>query len=1257
MLEEIAKETSPFDKLDLLSKIAALQLVPANANHAMPLDAIAHAVASQKYVPRLPEISLKRLKQICNSPAITDGPIGLSEDPSEQMFTEAFTFEGGSYVVFPGIVDDATFILRNLAKAIFLSRESPFTQEFIQQSRILTAAILKLSDIIASKAGINRGIAPVSSRDVGMPSNTILQKLRRSVTFDTEELARYLIIGDSLLNALQPFIAGFGDTEAEKYDLNNGPLHLKPLIRIDNKIVVSEPGVLLATLRHHLILEAIKQNLSKELAKQYRLVVWGNVIEMLDYLQIGLLQSDAPLNDNDPYFEGLFVLDRDKALYVQLITDDLSDYASDTVFGDWQAQKFCDPLHKLSADAEIALFTQEQEPNEVMDLVLLQSLGRGMVMAFIDRSAPYGKVWLCMSASELETIALAEGGDPLVLLKYARTRKAIHDKAKIFSVEQLNEFQFYRRHHHSYYISDEKFPTALIIPLGFAGEIVREVAHQRDRHGAPAYEYGYVVEVTCRFSEDIPIYIPINDIGARATDLVQLGTFNIWIIGPDYGKQDYRKLHSKYVGFVDMISYWLWQCSHLVTEMLSALPHKEIPIVIELELSPYEQWIDISEQLLKVPVQDTSSSIKVDIKKRERRILMKLSPEIVPILAGADNTGERSIMTIVFNSLYELTLVPTANISTQVGLTKISQALESFMPVSSKKMMIISASHSIPQGAPVSFPHFRPVKQHDEQAILDSLAEHLSSQGRQPGPIKPEDRVTFINNEVVSYLYKRLTSIIATLRFDELLSGLVSYNEATIARLFETRLTIPTRLACFYENRSFVETLKEELPDINKAAVATRFLVEYSTTCPSKGIRPMSLELFDQLMALSSAIILWGFDSDYVKYEIADIGLSILPSGRIGVIREELQKAQSSFLLEYTSEEISRANRAFSRYVDKTSAPLTKEDVENLKQDPSIIEIDEASVAEFGFTFTEFGYLIGDIYNLGEEQPGLVKRLRTTELADCLSSSLGWAKEKVSKALALLTLSPRADFLVPPQSYANTDVYPWRFNRALSYIRRPLLKVEHASGDELIWGSRHVYHSHGYLFNLILTSRIFAKSAKMCELIGKFNRERGKTFNDDIADLFEARPPLIVRRRIKKLGKKYIRGKQGDLGDIDVLVIDKNNHKVFVIECKDLVMARTPYELKGELDSIFKGTSGEKSTIEKHQLRTKWVQDNLTSIFGELDIALNGNWEIEPLLIVDEAMYSSHIYSSPIKVISYRQLTEGILPTWDKTKGWRFTYS
>lgn len=1247
MLEQIIRETNPFDKFDLLAKIAALQLLPVNADHAMRLDAIAHAVASQKYVPHLPEISVRRLKEICNSSAIKGSPIGYSEDPSEQMFTEAFTFEGGSYVVFPGIVDDATYSLRNLTKAIFLSQESSLSPEFVQKARIIIAAILKLSDLIALRAGLKRGIDPISSQDVQVPSNTILQNLKRSLVFTEDELSHIFIPGDLLLHALQPLITGIGDIEADKFDLGNGPLHVKPLVTLENKIVVCEPGVLLASLRHHLILEAIKLNLSKELADQFRFAVWDNVIEMLDYMGIHLGRAFPPRSD-DPYLAGVFLLDRDKALYVQLITDDLSDYQSDKVFGFWEGQKYCDPMHDLSVDIEKTLFSQQPAPNEIMDLVLLQSLGRAAALAFKDRSIPNGKVWLYMSASELETIALAEGGDPLVLLKFARARERIREKTEVFSVEQLNEFQFYRKYKHGYYMSDEKLPTHLMIVPGFAGEIVKEVAHQRDRHGAPAYEFGYVVEVTCRYSEDIPIYIPINDIGARAADLVQLDPFNIWAIGPDYTKTDQRKLHLKYVGFADMVSFWLWQLAPLVRDVLAGLPDAEIPIIIELELSPYDQWADISDQLLKNAAADINSLVKTNIRSRERKISLQLSPEIMGILAGTENTGELSIMSIVFDSIRKInpngSSVATYNI----------EALRSLVPVTSKKMMVVSGSHNLPQLAPLDSPHFRPIKEHDEQLVLDNLASYLADDGLRPGPINPPDRVRFINDKVVNYLYDELTHLIATLRFDELLNWLVSHNEATIARLFETRMMIPTRLACFYESKNFAETLKKELPDINKASLALRFLIEYAIACPSKGIRPMTLEVFDHLMALASAIISWGYDSDYLNYGIIDIALDILHSGRVGANRDELLQAQSSFLQENTAEEISQARRSFSRYVGKGNSLVTTRDIQQLKADPFIVQFDEASLQEFGLTFTEFGYLIGEIYNLGEEQDNPVKSLSITELVSSLSSTLHWSKEKVSAALNQLTLGARPDYLSPPKPFSATDVYPWRFNRALSYVRRPLLKVEHSTGDVLLWGSRHIFNSHGYLFELIISSRLFSHSAEMRALAGQLNRERGETFNKDVALLFEKQPGLIVRRRSKKLGRKHIRGKLGDLGDIDVMVIDRHCQQILVIECKDLAIARTPHELKAELDYVFKGSKTEKSTIEKHRARVNWVQDNLASILGTFNLAFTEHWKVEPLLIFDEAIFSSHIYPSPMKVLSYRQLAEEVLPTWDKNKKWSF---
>jgi hypothetical protein len=711
MLEQIIRETSPFDKFDLLAKIAALQLLPTNADHAMRLDAIAHAVASQEYVPHLPEISVRHLKEICNGSTIEASPIVLSEDPSEQMFTEAFTFEGGSYVVFPGIVDDATYLLMNLTKAIFLSQKSSLSPEFVQKSRVIIAAILKLSDSIALRAGLKRGIDPISSQNVQVPSNAVLQNLKRALIFTEDELSHIFIPGNSLLRALQPLITGIGDVEADKFDLGNGPLHVKPLVSFENKIVVAEPGVLLASLRHHLILEAIRLNLSKELAEQFRFAVWDNVIEMLDYMEIPLVRALPPHGD-DPYLASVFLLDQDKALYVQLITDDLSNYQSDQAFGFWEGQKYCDPMHDLSVDIENTLFSQQPAPNEIMDLVLLQSLGRVAALAFKDRSIPNGKAWLCMSATELETIALAEGGDPLVLLKFARARERICEKTEIFSAEQLNEFQFYRKYRHSYYMSDEKLPTHLMIAPGFAGALVREVAHKRDRHGAPAYKLGYIVEVTCRYSEDIPIYIPINDIGDRVADLVQLDPFNIWAIGPDYAKTDHRGLHSKYVGFADMISFWLWQLAPLARVVLAGLPNAEIPIIIELELSPYDRWTDISDQLLKNAAADINSLVRINIgnaRSKERIISLQLSPEIMGILAGAENTGELSIMSIIFDSLRKIN--PNGS---SITATYNIEALRALVPVTSKKMMVVSSGRNLPQLAPLDWPHFRPIKEHDE---------------------------------------------------------------------------------------------------------------------------------------------------------------------------------------------------------------------------------------------------------------------------------------------------------------------------------------------------------------------------------------------------------------------------------------------------------------------------------------------------------------------------------------------------------------
>src|SRR6266699_3808248 len=157
ILRTLAEKLHPYDPADVLAAIAGLQLLPENADRAVRLEAFAHVAASLDYEPDKPLISLHRLKQIANSEQLGKGFIAAQEDPCDNALTEAFTYHGGTFIVFPGSVDESTFILRHLALAI-LSHADAYPQDFVNTVDMLLAAVLVLSNEIAHRAGLGRGV-------------------------------------------------------------------------------------------------------------------------------------------------------------------------------------------------------------------------------------------------------------------------------------------------------------------------------------------------------------------------------------------------------------------------------------------------------------------------------------------------------------------------------------------------------------------------------------------------------------------------------------------------------------------------------------------------------------------------------------------------------------------------------------------------------------------------------------------------------------------------------------------------------------------------------------------------------------------------------------------------------------------------------------------------------------------------------------------------------------------------------------------
>ncbi len=76
-------------------------------------------------------------------------------------------FHGGSFIVFPSIAEDATFILRHLADALLLSSDPFPDKHFLSKAHTLLTVVLALSDELAHRAGLRWGEEPRSQQTDG----------------------------------------------------------------------------------------------------------------------------------------------------------------------------------------------------------------------------------------------------------------------------------------------------------------------------------------------------------------------------------------------------------------------------------------------------------------------------------------------------------------------------------------------------------------------------------------------------------------------------------------------------------------------------------------------------------------------------------------------------------------------------------------------------------------------------------------------------------------------------------------------------------------------------------------------------------------------------------------------------------------------------------------------------------------------------------------------------------------------------------
>lgn len=1204
---------SGFDRADLLSAVAGLQLLSENAGRVVRLEALAHRIACSPS-RRSRRIAPHSLRDLCAQPAL--GAIAHAEDPFDSVFCEEVSFHGGSYRVLPGLNEHATFILKRILEPLYFHREAFPDVEYVRAATRLIHGTLALSDRVCELAGIVRNphVESQFQEPIVVPDGTVLSRLKSAVRFNREGFALFLRNLHLPIDALRPLFA----TEAElglEDDLQIAGLFCrKPLVAIGSETIVASPTELLPALRNALIGMAQDRGVVDELANRFGSATWQTVVKHLGYVNCDPVPIPVPDWPNRPrvVHDGFFTLDTDKIVYCLSVSDSLEGYDRQDPFALWQTPGLNEVLSARLSEIEKHVYSHVPEINEIFLMLLSQSVGRFVAMGFGGPEL----MSLLLPASDLCTLCLLEGGKDLAFWKFAIVRDETRKQAWMAPSGAIDEYEFYRKNRHSFYANDDYRPNVIWIVPGGAGVLRREVYRERDWHGVSSYEANELIEVTRLLSPDIPIYTSSEN-GSKLALLVEGFSLPVWVTGPDRRiAPDQRRLYGE---FIDAIAYWLWQFADAISPIFQDLRrhHRVLRVIVEMN------WAgdDLEEEAANPEDRRPLAAAEADAQRGI--VTIRFEKAIEDALATADNSGERVYLRELLLAIRQLSRHDVARSLRDHTLTG---TIDQYAPLGLKKKVFFLNAGVTPQLDGRGLPQARMVQEADKNLLLDPIGAHFrNDQHFAVGPISA-DSVPSVINEIVGFSYKEFTAMVSSLSPVGLLEELVLRHESNVSSAYRAKILTATRIACFGQSPEFLKEFSEGLSQQSEAAVAGRFLIEYVTAQPPQGLRPMSMSMYDALLGRAAIITSYGMLSDIVHFEIARVDVDMLGAGRLGFRPDQYRAAMQDYRLRFAATQASEAASRFRRQWHQ----------ESNNDDAWRAEVEDATAAEFGFPLSKLVELLSFAVELGLHSPPMVRMKYEDVVADFAARD-GWDQAQVEAALPMFMYRSRQNFLKPGNGYRSEDVYPWRYGRRLSYLRKPFL-VEEQGGTWLLWGHRHVKEAHHYLLQTCFGGRMQATSDAMKALVSRHANREGESFNDEVADLLETKPTLIVKRRLKKVGK----GKTAihPPGDIDVLVIDVQRAKIYVLECKNLAFARTPFELAAELRALTESTETSRSMIAKHQRRVEWLREHLDEFVAWAELDATQQWTVGSAVVVDEHAMSPKLKDVGEAVLSLDDLQQ-----------------
>jgi hypothetical protein len=1228
--EGLKIEFANYDQQELIATLAGLQVYPENHTHAVRLELATRRACCTKN-RGTKNVRPSHLQNILSSYLPANSAIAMMEDPPENLFTDNIVFHGGNYIVYPGITDGGTFILRILFQSIF-HRGKGLPQRFVETVGAASLSLLILSNQVARRLGHCRYMDSPDDwpKDVHVPDAIQVTRLTNAVKFTEQEIE--VLLKEMRLDStfLTPFIIRVGDQRLLEEDPFKNPLFARPLVQIDDTIIVALPGSITSALRHFIWSLSERMGIRKVLSERFREALWIDVEEYLRLMLFKRIKRELPnWGENLPVEERLFRIDSDKFAYVQLIVDDASDYKDDEPYGSWGLHSLPEKIDaRRESIARWLTKGTKASCHKVFCITVLGKIGRHIFFGL--NKEPLNSRTLLIEAEELSILSQLRHCDSLTLWKYAGAREKLRGRTlqpdpMSFS-SFLDCYALYLDRHHSFYLSDQAPPSWVQVLPGYGRPLRIRAARTGDVHAVLVSNPPKYVTVYRRYEDEfIPIYLPEGAVGRSFEQLVEGYAQPIWVEPEVKPEEIPDEVRMTYLEITDMFTYWLWQLTPSLRGHLRGLGSN--PIHIRWRLETQSAWSD----LVKFDPHRTRKPVQVRTEIQDRTIFITLPDDLIPYLHSANNEGERVLLREVMKS-FSCMLVRTGASQT-LNEAEIHSILNTHAPLGRKKKLLLLNTETNASLNPQNLPRFRELQDHNVEEQLDGLVEELGKIAPPIGDVLDAKQRTKLCQHIVDVYLRRLRSNLSRFHWQGLIERLIAQNEATWHHRALTWATIPTAIECFAGQQSHVERLKKESVAIGRKALTIRTLIEIVSAEPPMGLQEVSMDELDKLLAITYHLINWAMLSDDIRLGLFDHKLSILPSGRVGVGRENIEGTWDSFLSAKTLETTESVVAGFDSKFELPSEPETT--------DPERLKLESAFKAEFGFTMTEVIEFLATLTSFGFEQKTSAPYLNLCKLKDRLKEILHWPDSKIVNAINLFSLKPRERWEVAPNGFnAALDIWPWRYNRRLSYLRRPLIMGPQPEHDPIVfWGPRNVEQASKNLFFLVISRRykIHEKSSDaMRTLIGEIGNKAGRQFTLEVRKWFGENTDWFVDSNVSiKPGGKL--NSNIDLGDIDVLTIDNMNRKIICVECKNIHHARNSREVAIEIERIMGEDDTDDSWISKHSKRHEWLKNHLSILASVYELSTE-SYEIHSLVLTAEEIPTTYFRSLPLRCISFTRL-------------------